>query len=623
VSTPEWGPRPAGPKVTPPAPSNSQWGCLAIAMVSLGLLGLALLQPAPGLGIVLLLICGAYLAVKLSIPARERQRQLETQRRQQKEAEEWRQRLPEVVAARSEMPSKVVRHLTSRNNGGVFLGLTPDYREWVTAERQQAVLVLGPPRSGKTSSLIVPSVLAASGPVVSTSTKIDVLQATASARSELGRIWLFDPSGTEPVSSGVLELHWSPVRSSRTWDGARAMADAMVGASSAGEGVENASYWTESAKTLLSPLLYAAALNGRTISDVRRWVTRNWLEEAGQILEAAGADAAADDLSAIWATEERERSSIFSTARIVLTAYGSDGAAARSQWQNFDVDRFVRSSDTVYITAPSHLQHILAPLVAGLLEEIRNATYALAREQARGQARGQAPGTSPVLWALDEVANIAPLKKLPSIVSEAGSQGLQVMACFQDLSQAKTRWGAAADGFLTLFGTKVVFPGIGDKTTLEALSTLVGDWDRPYVAFNTHTGQSTQFGLPIGVSFGRNSGTGMTYSAKREALLSPSEIANIPPGHALTVRAHRWGLVEATPFFAAQPWQAVLAAAPSRILDQGPPDDLPLEYQALAAVPSEPTSLTDESWMAPWDGSGDLWRDMDTGILGRGFEDDR
>src|SRR3712207_5291723 len=69
-----------------------------------------------------------------------------------------------------------------------------------------------------------------------------------------------------------------------------------------------------------------------------------------------------------------------------------------------------------------------------------------------------------MLWALDEVANVAPLRKLPGIVSEAGGHGLQVLACFQDLSQARARWGAAADGFLSLFGTKVV-SGIGAKAT--------------------------------------------------------------------------------------------------------------------------------------------------------------
>lgn len=570
----DWGPRAGGPAVEPPAPPGGRSGCLTAFMIGIVLVGILVAPSAPEGGSVLILGGGTYLAVVWSRPARERRREAARRARMATETQDWLAQRPGAVAARAADPLAAVGALTAQAGGGVFLGLSPDYREWVTAEPQQAVLVLGPPRAGKTSALIVPAIVAARGPVVSTSTKLDVLEATARARSTLGRVWLFDPSGTDALPAGVLPLHWSPVRSARTWDGARAIADAMVGASSAGQGVENASYWTESAKMLLAPLLHAAAIEGATIGEVRRWVARGWLEDAGRILDGAGADAAGDDLASIAGTEERERSSIFSTARIVLTAYGSDAAAARSRVQNFDAARFVRSADTVYITAPSHLQNVLAPLVAGLLEEIRDAAYAAARVPAGPEQ----PARPPVLWALDEVANIAPLRKLPAIVSEAGGQGLQVMACFQDLSQARERWGAAADGFLTLFGTKVIFPGIGDKRTLEALSTLVGDWDRPFIALNHSTGQSRQFGLPLGAQLGRSRTTALEYSTKREALLSASEIANVPEGCALTVRAHRWGIVETTPYFRAEPWPAALAAAPRRVLWHGGTDELPQRY---------------------------------------------
>ncbi len=79
------------------------------------------------------------------------------------------------------------------------------------------------------------------------------------------------------------------------------------------------------------------------------------------------------------------------------------------------------------------------------------------------------------MLALDEVANIAPVPDLPAMVSEGGSQGVVTLACLQDLSQARGRWGVAADGFLSLFGTTVVLPGIGDVHTLEALSALAGE----------------------------------------------------------------------------------------------------------------------------------------------------
>jgi type IV secretory pathway TraG/TraD family ATPase VirD4 len=69
--------------------------------------------------------------------------------------------------------------------------------------------------------------------------------------------------------------------------------------------------------------------------------------------------------------------------------------------------------------------------------------------------------------ALDEVAQIAPLPSLPAIAAEGGGQGLVTLACLQDLSQARVRWGAAAEGFFSLFSCKVIFPGTGDQRTLE------------------------------------------------------------------------------------------------------------------------------------------------------------
>jgi hypothetical protein len=68
--------------------------------------------------------------------------------------------------------------------------------------------------------------------------------------------------------------------------------------------------------------------------------------------------------------------------------------------------------------------------------------------------------------ALDELANVAPLPRLASIVSEGGGQGVLTMACLQDLSQARSRWGTSAEGFLSLFPTTVVLPGAEHYTDL-------------------------------------------------------------------------------------------------------------------------------------------------------------
>ena len=97
---------------------------------------------------------------------------------------------------------------------GPELYVGTDGRRLIWAGAQQAMLVLGPPRSGKTSTLVVPNVLAAPGPVLVTSTKPDVLQATLASRSQLGRCWLLDPTGTVPLPPGADLVRWSPVQAS-------------------------------------------------------------------------------------------------------------------------------------------------------------------------------------------------------------------------------------------------------------------------------------------------------------------------------------------------------------------------------------------------------------------------
>ena len=86
-----------------------------------------------------------------------------------------------------------VRAASASAGHGVYLGAGARGPVWAAGER--SVLVLGPPRSGKTTSLVAPAVLAAAGPVVSTSTKPDVLEATLRARRRAGPCFVYDPSG--------------------------------------------------------------------------------------------------------------------------------------------------------------------------------------------------------------------------------------------------------------------------------------------------------------------------------------------------------------------------------------------------------------------------------------------
>jgi len=135
-------------------------------------------------------------------------------------------------------PAARVREGLLRSGGGAYLGIR-ESRGWAVADPETAAMILGPPRSGKTTAVMIPALMTASGPAVSTSTKPDVMDATWRARSEIGETWLFDPSGTEPLPEGVRRLSWSPVAAAATWDGALVMAKAMTAASRAGAGTTN------------------------------------------------------------------------------------------------------------------------------------------------------------------------------------------------------------------------------------------------------------------------------------------------------------------------------------------------------------------------------------------------
>ena len=81
---------------------------------------------------------------------------------------------------------RVARDASADARHGLYLG--HDAHTWHHADAQQSVLVLGPPRSGKTSALLIPNVLSAHGAVVTTSTKPDVLDATREAALDVRNV---------------------------------------------------------------------------------------------------------------------------------------------------------------------------------------------------------------------------------------------------------------------------------------------------------------------------------------------------------------------------------------------------------------------------------------------------
>jgi type IV secretory pathway TraG/TraD family ATPase VirD4 len=323
------------------------------------------------------------------------------------------------------------------------------------------------------------------------------------------------------------------------------MADSMSGAVRPDHGTDASAetHWSERATSLLAPLLHAAAIEGAPMSTVLHWVDRHDGADALAILASRTGDPSppTDVLAGILMTDQREQSGIWSTTSGILGAYRSRAAMASTEPPFLDAAAFCEGANTLYVCASGRQQRLFAPLVVGMLSEVRDAAYA----RADGGCR-----EPPVLLALDEVANIAPLPDLPALVSEGAGQGLLTLACLQDLSQGRTRWGRQADAFLSLFGTTVVLGGIADVPTLETLSQVAGEAE---IATRT-----------VGRSMGADGRPhpSVSISTVQRRRLPLDVIARGHQGWALALDAtNRMGWVALTPAHSTPPWCDVVRAA--------------------------------------------------------------
>lgn len=434
---------------------------------------------------------------------------------------------------------------------GGYFGVN-DQGQTVAASARGAALVIGPPESGKTQNVIMPSVAYAPAAVVSTSMKAEVLAATHVARSLRGKCWLFDPGGST-VPAGVIGLRWNPLCDVTDWDAARSVAARLSGPARSGAGAGFGSdHWTDRAETWLAVLLYAARLSSPQgdIEALARWCMNP--TAAGPECEAVlivaeqdrteGASIAASLLDSLLSIPDRERESIASTLGRIMNIYTSSAALRSGINPNFDVHAFVRSNDTVYITAPVDRQRDYAPLIAGFLESIRLAQY----HRRQAVDLGTETQSAPVTFVLDEAANTAPIP-LPNVVSEAGGQGLHLVVAFQDLSQARARWGQAADGFLTLFPEKLVLPGMNDKATADMLSKMSGEYDRMTIGVSQ---PGRTFGHS-GVAHFNSSASqpGYSYHTHRTPVLTIADITGVPAGHGLHWSPRGWDLITLNPWW--------------------------------------------------------------------------
>ncbi|HXD63547.1 MAG TPA: type IV secretory system conjugative DNA transfer family protein [Solirubrobacteraceae bacterium] len=385
------------------------------------------------------------------------------------------------------------------------------------AEQRHALVVFGPPQSGKSAGLAVPALLEWDGPAVASSIKTDLLACTLARRRALGPVFVFDPFEL----SGMPGQTWSPLRGASSWDGALEVAWRLAAAGELDQrGVEGGDFWAIAAEQRLAPLLFAAARTGAGMEAVIRWAYGQGSRElyeaiseltgsAGDEAELEGAHAAYDAVRAFEAQADRTRSSIEATAQGLLRAYRFARVLRSARSSEIAPDTLLDARATLYLIGDAKASKLLRPIFLALLSEVVDRAYERAT-LAGGRLE------LPLLLCLDEAGNVAPLPNLAEIASTAPSHNIQLVSIFHDLAQARSRYGRQAETVVNSHRARMLLPGVADLDTLRYFSGLAGEEE-------THETTRT-------VDAG---GGSRTIGVRRRPLVAPEALRQLPPGRAL------------------------------------------------------------------------------------------
>jgi type IV secretion system protein VirD4 len=368
-----------------------------------------------------------------------------------------------------------------------------------------SVALIGPTRSGK-SGLATGGLLAWDGPAVVLSVKRDLYDATAGARALRGEVAVFDPSGI----TGLPTARWTPIRDVITTSGAARSARALAQAIPR-HGVNGGDFWASHGETLISAYMALAglsrlvpALDGSpreplTVDVLAGWAyTHVGLKEpivnelvrqglAGDLpLETRLlARSAQVKLQAFEAEDPRIKASIYATARLAFDPWTEPAVAhsasliprptydSTEKWKGtprpVDLDWLMeggsKRNNTLYLTAPPTEFARLAPVLGGLLGDLREQIHAW---DVAGRSLPK-----PLLILIDEAGQLE-LQWLPEEVSTIAGLGGVIVTCWQSRAQIAHRYGSLADAVLAGHRSKVFFAGIDDPSTLEYVTRVTG-----------------------------------------------------------------------------------------------------------------------------------------------------
>lgn len=460
-------------------------------------------------------------------------------------------------AAAEKLARKWLPEDMAASHPGLRMGRIPRTKKGLWSSWEDLYLIIFGPRMGKTTTQVIPAIVDAPGPVLTTSNKRDIIDDTIGVTRARGQVWAFDP---QRIAAGFDQRPWfydplSLIRRSPDMMDSAAMELADIFRCAArGENEGGDAFFSDGGRDLLSRLLLAAALDRRSIGDVFIWANDDSDRTPVGILARYpewGQQAAA--LKGTYNITEKTRSGLFSQAAQMAAPLGRREAL---KWvtptpgaAEFVPEDFVRSAhDTVYVLSKEGADN-----AAALTTALTAAVMKAAEEY--GEANG---GRLPVplVAPLDEAANVVRWPQLPRLYSHYGSRSIILMTILQSYAQGVSVWGE--EGMEALWSASAVLMyggGVRDDRMLHKLEALIGDYE-----------ESTR-------SVSRSAdGRSTSDSVREKKILTVAELASVEAGRALVFASKRRPIVAQLEPWWERSWpreiKAGLGAQPAPVVEE-------------------------------------------------------
>lgn len=393
---------------------------------------------------------------------------------------------------------------------GYLLGRSKGREVWATVE--DSILLIGPPRSGKGLHIVINAILDAPGAVITTSTRPDNLTATMRARERVGPVAVFDP---QRLAAGLpAGMKWSPVRGCEDPLTAMIRATGLATATNFGS-VSGGDFWQGKTAAAIQGLLHAAALDGRDAATLYQWALNpTAAADAVRVLQShpGAAPGWAESLDAMLQADPKTRDSIWQGVSLSFSAFADPrvlDAVTPGPNDRFDPEAFIRDRGTLYLLATGAGAGASSALVAAFIEDLVETGRKIA---------ATSPGTRldpPMLLALDEIGNLAPLPSLPTLMAEGGGTGITTLPVLQSLAQAREKWGENnANALWDASIVKIILGGASNSRDLQDLSSLIGERDE----------------ITDSVTIGEQGHRSAQRSIRRVSVMPPDVIRTLPFG---------------------------------------------------------------------------------------------